>query len=272
VHLPAPVEGYEAGQELDVILTTDPGSIDRTLILNGTLDPSLEELASLVHDRGLFIHGSNTGNIRALLALRRRSCHAIALSLPAGPFLAGGTILRQHIPDKGLILVNIASIEQGIASHDAISLDDLTAIRWINTPKDSAMRIIFDNLLHSRGIDPGRIDGYQHEVGGAPAVAAAVRNGFSDAGMCTSGIAGANGLRFFPIACEYFELAFHHDMLEDPKISALVNAVNSPEFKRTLECTGGYGTEMTGRLRLLGADLTLTDLSSCSGSLDLSGT
>ena len=34
-HIPAPVEGYEAGTELEVMLTTDPGSIERTLILTG---------------------------------------------------------------------------------------------------------------------------------------------------------------------------------------------------------------------------------------------
>lgn len=262
VHLPASAEGYESGQELDVFLTTDPGSIDRTIILNGTLDPSLEELANLVHGRGLFVHGSNTGNIRALVALRNRSCHAISLSLPAVPFLPENAILSQNLPEDGIVIVHIAAIEQGIASHDLISLDDLTKIRWINTRKDSAMRMIFDNLLHARGIEPGRIDGYQHEVGGAPAVAAAVRNGFADAGMCSSGIAGAHGLRFLPVASEHFELAFHHDMLGDPKIAALVSAIRSTEFRSILESTGSYGTEMTGRVRLLMSDNTLTDLAS----------
>ena len=38
-HIPAPVEGYEAGTELEVFLTTDPGSIERTLIFTGSVDP-----------------------------------------------------------------------------------------------------------------------------------------------------------------------------------------------------------------------------------------
>ena len=68
-HIPAPVEGYEAGTELEVFLTTDPGSIERTLILTGTLDPALEELAGLAHDEGLYIHATNPGNTAGLLAL-----------------------------------------------------------------------------------------------------------------------------------------------------------------------------------------------------------
>ena len=271
-HLPATAEGFESGQELDVFLTTDPKSIDRTIILNGTLDPSLEELANLIHGRGLFIHGSNTGNISALLALKRRSCHAISLSLPSVSLLAENPILRQQLPEEGLVLVHVAAIEQGIASQEIITPDELTSLKWINTRKDSAMHMIFDKLLDSRGIDPSRIDGYKHEVGGAQAVAAAVRNGFADAGMCTSAIAEANGLRFLPVATENFELAFHHDMLGDPKIHELVSVINSPEFRGILSGSGGYGTEMTGRVRLLGTDRSLTELSSIPGSLGLPGT
>ena len=208
-HLPASAEGYESGQELDVFLTTDPGSIDRTIILNGTLDPSLEELANIVHGQGLFIHGSNTGNIRALLALRRRSCHAISLSLPAVSFLPENPILRQYLPEEGLASRPYRHDRAGHCfRRNHLAPEDLPAVRWINTRKDSAMRMIFDNLLQSRGIESRRIDGYDHEVGGAPAVAAAVRNGFADAGMCTSGVAATHGLRFFPIATEHFELAF----------------------------------------------------------------
>lgn len=270
-HLPASVEGFESGQELDVYLTTDPKSIDRTIILNGTLDPSLEELANLIHDRGLFIHGSSTGNISALIALQRRSCHAVSLSLPSVSLIANNPVLRGQLPEEGLVLVHIAAIEQGIASQEIIALDDLTSLRWINTRKDSAMHMIFDNLLNSRGMDPSRIDGYKHEVGGAQAVAAAVRNGFADAGMCTSAIAEANGLRFLPIATENFEIAFHHDMLGDPKITELVSVINSPEFRCILVDSGGYDTEMTGRVRLLGTDCSLTEITSVPGSLFFPG-
>ena len=76
VHIPAQVEGYEAGRELDACLTTDPGSIERTLLLAGSIDPALEELADLARGKGIFLHASNVGNMGALLALKRGSCHA----------------------------------------------------------------------------------------------------------------------------------------------------------------------------------------------------
>jgi len=259
-HLPARSEGYEAGQELDVFLTTDPGSIERTLILNGTLDPALEELANLVHDKGLFIHASATGNINALLALKGRSCHAVSLSLPALSVLPECGFLMQHLPRTGLVLVHIATIEQGIVSRNGLTVDDLPGVRWINTRKDTPMRMVFDNLLASKGIDPATIDGYNQEVAGPQAVATAVRNGFADAGMSTSGIAQATGLKFVPVAHEHFELAFHHDMLSDPRIATLVSIINSPDYRCVLEKIGGYGTEQTGKIRLVAEDRSVTDI------------
>ncbi|WML67609.1 MAG: molybdopterin molybdotransferase [Methanoregula sp. SKADARSKE-2] len=260
VHVPPLAEGFEAGEEIDVFLTTDPGSIDRTLILSGTLDPALEELANLVHDRGLFIHASTTGNIGALMALKRRSCHAASLSLPALPVMSECRFLMQHLPATGLVLIHIADVEQGIVSQDGITIEDLPKVRWINTRKDTSMRMVFDSLLSERGIEPATINGYHHEVSGPQAVAAAVRNGFADAGMSSSGIARACGLRFVPVAHEHLELAFHHDMLTDPRIATLLPRVNSPEFRHILGKIGGYGTGETGKIRLLGADRTIIDL------------
>ena len=90
-HIPPSREGYEADSELDIFLTTDPGSIERTLIFSGSLDPAIEELANLVHDEGLFIHASNVGNIGALLALKRNACHAAPMDLP-------GIIVTPRVP------------------------------------------------------------------------------------------------------------------------------------------------------------------------------
>ena len=266
VHVPAALEGFETGHEVDAFLTTDPRSIDRTVLLTGTLDPVLEELANLVHDRGLFIHASATGNIRALLALESRSCHIVSLTLPAPSLLEDCRFLVQHIPNDGLILVHLAMMEQGIASREPITLDDLPRLRWINSRKDTSIRVVFDNLLKERGLAPSQIDGYGHEVTGVQTIAAAIRNGFADAGMCSSGVAHAYGLHFLPVAHEHYELAFRHDMLCDGRIMEIVQLVQSPEFKKLLDDSGGYDTAMTGLTRLLAPDRTVTEILCCGQS------
>ena len=134
-HIPASLEGYEAESELDIFLTTDPGSIERTLIFSGSLDPAIEELANLVHDEGLFIHASNVGNIGALLALKRNACHAAPMDLPALSLLPESRFLMQHLPAQDIAFVHIATIEQGIASRNGLVFEDLFKVRFINTRK-----------------------------------------------------------------------------------------------------------------------------------------
>jgi putative molybdopterin biosynthesis protein len=260
-HIPATVEGYDAGTELEVLLTTDPGSIDRTLILTGALDPSLEELANLVHDEGLFIHATNLGNTGALLALRRNTCHAAPLSLPAQSLLSRYLPLARDLPANDVVFVHIAAIEQGIASRDGFTLGDLTRVRFVNTRKETPARMVLDALLMERNVDPSHLNGYRQEVYGPQAVAAAIRNGFADAGMCTSSVASAGGLRFVPVAHEDYELAIRRDQLGDSRIRTLVSLIQSPAYRKILERRGGYDLSLTGALRGLNSDHCLTPCS-----------
>ena len=159
-HIPAPVEGYDTGHELEVFLTTDPGSIERTLILTGSLDPSLENLANLVHDKGLFIHASNVGNTGGLLALKRNTCHAAPISLPSISSVTDARSLKPYLSCTDPVFVHIAKIEQGVASCDGLTFDNIPDVRFINTKKDSSARKLFDTLIGERGIDPAAINGY----------------------------------------------------------------------------------------------------------------
>ncbi len=258
-HIPASLEGCDAGSELEVFLTTDPGSIERTLILSGSLDPAIEELANLVHDEGLFIHASNVGNIGALLALKRNSCHAAPMDLPSLSLLPESRFLMQHLPEQDVAFIHIAKIEQGIASRDGLTFEDLFNVRFINTRKDTPTRVVLDALLNSRSVEPSQIDGYLHEVNGPQAVAAAIRNGFADAGVCTSSVAEAAGLGFVPIAYEDYELTIKRKMLNDPRICTLISLIKSPLYRTILEKTGGYDCSQTGMIRSLSEKNTLEE-------------
>lgn len=258
-HIPAPIEGYEAGTELTVFLTTDPGSIERTLILTGTLDPALEELAGLAHDEGLYIHATNPGNTAGFLALSNNTCHASPLVLPARSPLKTYTSLIKNPDDRELAFIHIATIEMGIASRDGLNVTDLTRTRFINTRKGTPSRMVLDALLATEGIDPSELNGYLQEVHDSPAVAVAVRNGFADAGICTSSIASASGLQFIPVAHADYELAVRRELLTDPRISLLITLIRSPAYRALLMQSGGYSTETTGMIRHLSTDAVLTE-------------
>ncbi|HVP96128.1 molybdopterin biosynthesis protein [Methanoregula sp.] len=250
-HIPAPLEGYEAEHEVEVFLTTDPANIERTLIFSGAIDPVLEELGNLAHDQGLFIHTASAGNTSALLALKRNACHAAPMSLPAFSLVRERTALLPYLESMDLAFLNIATQEQGIVSSKEVSPDNLGALCWVNSRRDSPARLLFDAMLASRHLQLTQIRGYDNEAATPGAVAAAVRAGQADAGICSEGLATSHGLRFLPIAEELYELVMRREMLSDPRIATLVSLVRSPEFKAHLDRTGAYRTTQTGMLRSL---------------------
>lgn len=253
-HIPAVVEGYDAGHELDVYLTTDPSNVERTLIFSGVIDPVLEELGNIAHDQGLFIHTGNVGNTGALLALRRNACHAAPMSLPSFNLLSECAFMQPYLKSMDLVFVNIAEQEQGIASAAGISLDALDKPCWVNTHKDLPTRILFDAILSSHHLDPSQIRGYNNEVATPGAVAAAIRAGQADAGVCSRGLAESHGLVFNAFEREQYELVMHREMLSDPRILTLISLIKSPEFKALLKRSGTYDTNRTGRIRSLSSD------------------
>jgi putative molybdopterin biosynthesis protein len=250
-HIPAAVEGYESGTRLEVMLTTDPGSINRTLILTGSIDPALEQLAGIAHNEGLFIHATNPGNLSGILALGSCNCHGAPLVLPAQSHLASYQPLIRYPGSGDLVFIHLATVELGIASCDGLGLKDLTCARFINTRKETPSRSVLDALITVEGIDPSQVSGYQQEVHGPQAVAFAIRNGFADAGICTSSVARTSGLQFVPVAHENYELAIRRELLDDLRIRLLISIIRSEKFREILEKSGGYDTSLTGTIRRL---------------------
>lgn len=253
-HIPAPVEGYDAGHELEVFLTTDPANIERTLIFSGAIDPVLEELGNIAHNQGLFIHTGSAGNTGAILSLKRNSCHAAPMSLPAFSLLQDCRFIQPYLKSLDLVFVNIASQEQGIASAKEVRPDALEAVCWINSRKDTPARILFDSLLSAHNLTPSRIRGYDNEVATPGAVAAAIRAGQADAGICSKGLAESHDLVFYMVAQEQYDLVMRREMLDDPRIITLISLIKSPEFKAHLDRSGAYCTNQTGRVRSISSD------------------
>ncbi|HTY52589.1 MAG TPA: molybdopterin-binding protein [Methanomicrobiales archaeon] len=117
IHIPAPVEGLEAGEAVEVFLTTDPATIDRTVLLVGTIDPALVELADTASGRGLILHAAGNGTPGALLALERGACHAVPLFLPDGGH-------SQRLVKGGLTFLHLATV-----GHDEYGLVIPSAMR-----------------------------------------------------------------------------------------------------------------------------------------------
>ena len=176
------------------------------------------------------------------------------MSLPAFSIIRECKTLVPYLESMDLVFVNIATQEQGIVSAKEIRPDALDAVCWVNSRRDTPTRLLFDALLASHHLPPSRIRGYENEAATPGAVAAAVRAGQADAGICSEGLATSHGLLFLPVAQEQYELVMRREMLSDPRIVTLIELVQSPAFKVHLDRSGAYSTALTGRIRNLSSD------------------
>jgi len=262
LHIPASMEGYEAGTEIEAVSTKDKGSIERTLILCGAYEPVLNELELQLRRHDIFLRMRNSGTTGAILALTRNSCHAALMWLPDFSLLQECRDITRLIPFSDLAFIHIVTIVQGIASRDGVDMVDLPHVRFVNREKGSATRVVFDALLNMQGLKPSQIEGYHREVTSPLAVATAIRDGFADAGMCSSDVAEECGLRFVPITSEQYKLVIRRELLDDPKIRALISEVSGPSFIKVLQSTGNYDISRTGAIHYLLEDFTIIETSS----------
>ena len=113
IRITPPVEGLEAGHIVDATLTTDPASIERTILISGRYDPAIGKLAEIPREKGLVLHAAKSGNTGGMIALNRHSCHGTPVSLPDYSFLPHCRGISGLIPPAGLIFVHIASVAAG---------------------------------------------------------------------------------------------------------------------------------------------------------------
>jgi len=251
MQIPAQKEGAEAGETVAVRLSVPRAEAEEAVLITGSHDPALDHLADLVRPRGVDIHSTHLGSMGGVIALKKEECHAAPMHLLAPDGTYNTHYLERYLPGADLVLLCVAERQQGVISRDGIGFEDLPGRTFVNRQRGSGTRILLDHHLAERGIDPGLIPGYDREVTTHLAVALAVRTGEVDAGMGVYSAAKALDLAFVPVATERYELAMHREMLDDPRIAALIETVSSDAFKKVLRDLGGYETAGTGVLREL---------------------
>jgi putative molybdopterin biosynthesis protein len=247
--IPSQKEGAEAGETVNVRLTVPRAEAEEAVLITGSHDPALDYLADRVRPRGVDIHSTHTGSMGGVIALKKQECHAAPMHLLAPDGTYNTHYLERYMPGADLVLLCVAERQQGVISRDGLGFDDLPGTTFINRQKGSGTRMLLDHHLAKRGIDPASIAGYGREATTHLAVALAVKIGEADAGMGVYSAAKALDLPFVPVATERYELVMHREMLDDPRIAALVETVSSEAFKEILRDLGGYETDETGVLR-----------------------
>lgn len=258
LEIPQGTEGCEAGETVRVRLLNSETRLKNTLVVIGSHDPLLDELADMLHtaDHSLFMSSSHVGSMGGIMALLRGEAHAAGchlLDTENGEY--NRSFIRRYFPDGGVKLVRCVGRQQGLMLQKGNPLGitcfaDLgrEGIRYVNRQKGSGTRILMDYLCRENGVEAGHIYGYDREELTHNSVAVQIAGDSADAGMGIYSAAQLYGLDFLPICIEEYDILIPDAVWETPMVQKLIKTLKSETFKNRILAMGGYMIEDPGEI------------------------
>lgn len=255
VLIPAGVQGVQAGERVAVNLLRTRMDIEKTVLILGSHDMTIDVMAQFLGLRGARLTSANLGSLGGLIALRRGEAHLAGSHLldpESGEYNL--SYIEQYLPDTPVIVITLVHREQGLIvaagnPHRIAGLADLSGdVRYINRQRGAGTRVLLDYHLGLQGIPAASIQGYDQEEFTHLAVAAAVASGRADCGLGIHAAARALELDFIPLYQERYDLIIPAEHHESEKLQPLLELLGDPEFIAAVEELPGYDTRQMGRV------------------------
>lgn len=256
LRIPAHSEGLDEDQQAEAELLRPREAMERTLIVVGSHDVTLDHLAEEARRQSprLHISASNLGSLAGLMAIGAGRCHLGGTHLldpETGQYNV--SYVKEHLAGTPVRLVTLAFRQQGLIlpRNNPLgihALEDLQreGIRFVNRQRGSGTRVLLDYHLEQSGLSPQQIQGYHQEEYTHMAVAVQVLSGVADAGLGILAAAQALDLDFVPVATERFDLCVPLRFVDDPRVQVVLETLQSTRFRETVESLGGYDVSPMG--------------------------
>jgi putative molybdopterin biosynthesis protein len=263
VKIPRFSEGVEAGAEVTVHLYRRPSQIERTIVVIGSHDLTIDLLAQFLaaSGEGLRLSSANVGSLGGLVALRRGESHLAGSHLmDPETGIYNESYIRRYLPDQPITLVTLAGREQGwivpkgnpkgmSGWEDAARPD----IQLVNRQRGAGTRVLLDYELGRRSIAADMVKGYEREEYTHLAVAAAVASGTADTGLGIRAAARALELDFVPLALEQYELVIPQEQYESELLRPLLALLADEGFRTAVANMPGYHVKSMGQAKVIDA-------------------
>ena len=261
LEVPQGLEGYEAGEEVTLRLLSPMEKLRNTLVVIGSHDPLLDELADMLHlgDPRLYMSSSHVGSMGGIMAIRRGEAHMAGCHLLD---TADGTynrsFIRKYFPKGDVKLVSCVGRQQGLMVArgnplNICSFADISrqGIRYVNRQKGSGTRILRDYLCSREKVEPSDVYGYTREELTHTSVAAQIACGSADVGMGIYSAAKLYDLDFIPICIEEYDLIIPDHAWDSPMVQQLLTILRSDAFREKILSMGGYTVDHPGQVLCL---------------------
>ena len=256
IEVPQNVEGYETGETVDFWLLKDPREIGQALVVTGSHDPMIDEIADLMKLSwsGSRVSSSHVGSMGGIMAVKRCEAHLGGIHLldeASGSYNI--PYLKKYFPQEKVILMRGVLRTQGIMvkagnPKSVQGVQDLPRVSYVNRQKGSGTRILLDYLLSKENIQLDVISGYQREEMTHTAVAAAIAAGTADAGLGIYSAAKIYRLGFVPLWQERYDFLVLEDAMQLESMQQFREILAGNALKIRLQELGGYTIDNPGEI------------------------
>ena len=258
LEVPQGAEGFEAGSEVEVRLLCPAEKLENTLVVIGSHDPLLDELADMMHvENGtVYMSSAHVGSMGGIMAIRRGEAHVAGchlLDTATGQYNLA--FMKKYFPKGGVKLIRCVGRQQGmmVAKGNPLNIREFSdiakpGVRYVNRQKGSGTRILTDYLCGKNGLDTDSIYGYDREELTHTSVAAQIVSGSADAGMGIYSAAKLYDLDFIPICIEEYDLIIPDHAWDTPMVQQMIATLKSDGFRDKILALGGYTLEDPGQI------------------------
>ena len=197
------------GEEIEVELLRPLAEVERSLVVSGSTDPLLDELATRFE---LLADCDGSGNGAASLVAGR--CHLALVALEDMPPAAA--VISTWERTLGLV----------VAPGDPLAIGGVEGlrrrkVRLVNRQRGSASRRLLDELLSEGSIDPAAVTGYHREARSHSSAVAAVAAGVADCAVASLSACAGQPVELIPLAKQTLVLAAAGGLGDDARLTAL---------------------------------------------------
>jgi len=197
------------GEEIEVELLRPLVEVERSLVVSGSTDPLLDELAT----RFPLLADCN-GSVNGAASLVAGRCHLALVAIEDLPPTTA--VLSTWERTLGLV----------VASGDPLAIGGVEGlrrreVRLVNRQPGSASRRLLDELLAVRSIDPDAVTGYLREARSHAAAVAAVAAGVADCAVASLSACSGQAVELIPLVTQTLVLAAAAGLGEDARVAGL---------------------------------------------------